>query len=182
MTSSAVALGLTESEPRLEWLSLALAGSVIAEFVHQLARRDGRPRLVESVSGSVVGVAVLASLSPVIALVSSPAGAAGVVVWAAAGAAALLTQALALPSRVVGAVGAVLGTLVGGVLGGLFADGTLAASLVLGALSSGVVLVLHRLLALLPASGRAPGWLALAVAPLASTGTVGYVVLRLMLG
>src|SRR5206468_7574638 len=43
---AAVAVALTTDEPLLEWLSPALAAAVIGEFVHQLARWDGRPRMV----------------------------------------------------------------------------------------------------------------------------------------
>jgi hypothetical protein len=42
--------------------------------------------------------------------------------------------------------------------------------------------MLHRLLSVLPPAGSAPAWLALALAPLASTGMVGYVALRLLVG
>ena len=69
-----------------------------------------------------------------------------------------------------------------GLLGSLLDDGTLLAGALTGALCGAVALVVHRLLVVLPAAGRAPGWLALAAAPLATTGIVGYVVLRLTLG
>lgn len=43
----------------LEWLPAALALAMIASFVHQLLRSDGRPRVVESVSSVVLAVAVV---------------------------------------------------------------------------------------------------------------------------
>ena len=47
----------------LERLPAFVALSMIASFVHQLVRRDARPRLVESVSAVVAGVASLIAIS-----------------------------------------------------------------------------------------------------------------------
>jgi hypothetical protein len=181
-TAAVLSVALADAEPRLEWLALALAGSVVAEFVHQLLRRDGRPRLVESVSGTIAGVVVLGSLSAVLALVDAPAGAAGVLTWAVCVAVALLVQLVPVSSRLIIGLGIVVAAAVGAVLGTVLDDGTALAGALCGGLCSAVALVLHRLLAVLPAAGRAPGWLALAAAPLASSGMVAYVVLRLALG
>lgn len=52
---------VTDRAPYLRWTSAALAIGVIAMFVQQLLRRDGRPRLTESVSGTALGLVVLAS-------------------------------------------------------------------------------------------------------------------------
>lgn len=43
------------------WLPGALAGGVLGAFLHQLLRVDGRPRLVESVTGVCLGLVVVAS-------------------------------------------------------------------------------------------------------------------------
>ncbi|WP_426565213.1 hypothetical protein ACPPVT_02695 [Angustibacter sp. McL0619] len=177
-----VSVAAADAEPRLNWLALALAGSVIAEFVHQLLRRDGRPRMVESVSGTIAGLVVLGSLSAVLALLDAPAGAAGVLTWAVSVAVALLAQVAPVSSRIVIAVGAVLAAVVGGLLGLLLDGMTPLAGALTGVICGAVALVVHQLLAVLPAAGRAPGWLALAAAPLATTGMLGYVILRLALG
>lgn len=179
-TASVVAVALTDSEPRLAWLALAMGGGVVAEFVHQILRRDGRPRLVESVTGTVLGLVALASLATMVALPRTPPEAAGVAVWAASVVVALAALLLPLPGRLSLPLGAVAGALVGGLLGGVFAADTLLAGLVAGGLSAVVALLLHRALAVLPAAFRAPGWVALAVAPLAMSAMVGYVTLRLM--
>jgi hypothetical protein len=50
-----------ETSPYLRWSSAALALGLIAMFVQQLLRRDGRPRLAESVMGTAFGLVVLAS-------------------------------------------------------------------------------------------------------------------------
>ena len=181
-TLAVLAVGLARDEPLLQWLSLAIAGSVLAEFVHQLARRDGRPRVVESSTGAVTGVTVLASLSAVLALPGTPSGAAGVVVVVLPVTLALVLQLVPVPARLSAAGGAVAAMLLGALLGGLLTGPTLVAGVVSAGLGSVVALMMHRLLAVLPAAGWAPGWLALAIAPLASSGMVGYVVLRLLAG
>lgn len=45
----------------LTWLAPTLACSIVATFMHQLLRRDMRPRLVDSVAGVVAGVVVVQS-------------------------------------------------------------------------------------------------------------------------
>jgi hypothetical protein len=177
-----VAVALTGGEPRLDWLALALGGGVVAEFVHQLARRDGRPRLVESVTGTVWGLVSLAGLATMVALPQTPAAVDGVVVWAGSVVVALAAMLLPLPARSTFAIGAVAGTLVGGLLGGVLDADTVLAGLVAGGLSAVVALLVHRTLAVLPAASRAPGWVALAVAPITTSSMVAYVALRLIVG
>lgn len=43
----------------VRWIPPTLAIGVIVAFVHQMGRRDGRPRLVESVSATVIGQTVV---------------------------------------------------------------------------------------------------------------------------
>lgn len=177
-----VTVGLARNEPLLSWLSLAMAGAVVAEFVHQLARRDGRPRVVESSTGALVGVSLLASMSTWIALPQSPIGPGGVVATVAPITLALALQLLPMPARTTAAIGTLAAVLVGALLGGMLDGPTRAAGGVAGGLSAVVALMLHQLLAILPPAGWAPGWLALAVSPLAASGIVGYVTLRLLVG
>jgi hypothetical protein len=181
-TAAVAAVALARSEPRLDGLAPALAGSVVCAFVHQLARRDGRPRLVDSVAGEVTGVVLLASLSAVQALPSTPPGTTGVLVWAAAAAAALATQVVRSSGPVGVPVGLVAGAVAGGLAAALAPDGRLMAGLVAGGLVGGVAVMVQRLLLTLPGAVRGPGWLAVAVAPVAASGLVGYVALRLMVG
>src|SRR5699024_1005950 len=53
-----VSTGLQLLTEDLAFTALAFGGLVVAAFVLQLLRRDGRPRLVESVAGTVAGAAV----------------------------------------------------------------------------------------------------------------------------
>jgi len=176
-----VAVGLTASEPRLQWLAPALAAGVLAEFVHQLGRRDGRPRMVESSTGVLAAICVLASLSALVALPCTHSGAAGVLVAVGPAALALVLQLLPLPARHASAAGLAVAVLAGGVLGAVLHGVTAVPAAAVGALSSAVALVLHRLLSVQPAAGRAPGWLALAAAPIASSGMASYLLLRVLL-
>jgi hypothetical protein len=180
--AAAVAVGLTSTEPLLEWLAPALAAAVVGEFVHQLARWDGRPRMVESVSGSVAGVAVLASLAAVVALPRSPVGADGVLIWAVPVALAVAFQAVPLPGRTAALLAVLVAVLSGALLGGLAPEATIEGGAVAAGAAAAVAVMLHRLLLVLPRAGSTPGWLAVATAPLAASGLVGYVALRLLVG
>ncbi len=57
----AAAVLLTPDDPYLRWLPAALAVAVIGAFLHQLLRRDGRPRLTESMAASIAGLAIIAA-------------------------------------------------------------------------------------------------------------------------
>lgn len=79
---------VTDRAPYLRWTSAALAIGVIAMFVQQLLRRDGRPRLTESVAGTSLGLVVLASGTaylPLAHLTDGPALIAGTMAAVAAG-------------------------------------------------------------------------------------------------
>lgn len=54
------AVGLPDEGPWLMWVPAALALAMLAAFVHQLLRRDGRPRVVQSVSAVVLALGLLA--------------------------------------------------------------------------------------------------------------------------
>lgn len=150
-------------------LALVIAGGVIASFVHQMLRKDGRPRLVETLSATVMGVLVVTAGMGwfVLAL----AGALPVVLL---GSAALLVASAAsvLPARTwviltaasVGAGG------VGAAVGLTFAQlGPLP-----GALLGGVVGIVTALTQLLfsqfPTADHARAGLAAALMPLLTLG------------
>lgn len=56
-----VAVSAAETEPLLRWGSAGLAIGLGLMFLQQLLRRDGRPRLTESVMGTSLGLVVLGS-------------------------------------------------------------------------------------------------------------------------
>lgn len=63
-----------ETDPYLRWASAALALGLVTMFLHQLMRRDGRPRLTESVMGTSLGLVVLASAAAYLPLVHDDIG------------------------------------------------------------------------------------------------------------
>ncbi|WP_134774189.1 hypothetical protein [Ornithinimicrobium flavum] len=54
-----LAVAVQEDRPWLLWVPVALSAAMIAAFVHQVFRKDGRPRVVESVSSVVLAVGLL---------------------------------------------------------------------------------------------------------------------------
>jgi len=78
------AIALTSGEPFLRELPLVFAAAIVLAFVNELLRRDGRERLVESVSGVVSGVLVAASVAGWIAAGRTTGGANLVVTGAVA--------------------------------------------------------------------------------------------------
>ncbi len=104
----------------LGWLPTSLAVGVILAFGHQMLRRDGRPRLVESVSATVMGqTLVILGVGWLVALTLAPDG--GVNAAGAAGCAAATVVALApWPRVVVVGVGVVAAALSGAATTGGF--------------------------------------------------------------
>lgn len=89
---AAVSLGVTGWSARpgasglgdLSVVLAALSASVLAAFVHQLARRDGRPRLVESLVSEVSGILLIAAWAASLPDLTRPGATAAVVVVASA--------------------------------------------------------------------------------------------------
>lgn len=51
-------VALTPDEPYLRHVPVVVAASILAMFLHQIMRRDGRPRLTQSVSVGAAGIAI----------------------------------------------------------------------------------------------------------------------------
>ena len=128
----AAAAGLTRTDPYLVWVPVAVAVSVMAAFLHQVLRGNGRPRLTEGLASSVSALAVMASGAAFIPLPSYPHGGS----WALV--AVLGVAAASLPALL---------------LGGRLAPGwVLLAALVLGTGASVVAAVLLTGIALVGAA------------------------------
>lgn len=175
----------TRSDPYLAWMPAALAGAMIVAFVHQLARRDGRPRLVESISSNITAIAIVVSGAALVALPRTPQGDWVVALSSSAVAVSALTdlvggsrrlRAWLLPLAMLagGVVSLVLGVRLGAVGWG--------PSLLLGVLAAGVSHAVRRALAMLPAISGARSQLVSASASVLSGGVVVYVVGRFFLG
>ncbi len=177
-----LAVALTTDDPWLEWLPLAAAGAVLAAFAHQLLRTDGRPRLVESLSGEVMAVALFACAAAVIALPRTEAGADAVLALGAAGAATAIVELLPFPERLLVLPSVVAATAAGGVAAGLAASTSTEYGLAVGLGLAIANAVLRRMFLVRPARAFLPAAVSMAVAPLAASGVVAYVLARLFIG
>lgn len=177
-----IAVTATQGQPYLRELPVVVALAVLLSFVNELARQDGRHRLVESVTGTVAGVLVVTAAAGWVATGRAPVGDALVISGAVALAlgagvsavplggwlAALVTTAAAmLGGGAVGAVMPVLDTLAGALLG--LAVGILVAAL-------------HVLFDALPALERRTAGMAALLLPVSVSGIVVYVVGRVLVG
>ena len=184
---SAAAIGTvlaTVDDPYLAWVPAALAGSMIVAFIHQLARKDGRPRLVESIASTITAIAIVVSGASLVALPRTEHGAWVVAIASSAVAVSAVTD-LAGGSRRLAAWLLPLAMLSGGaaaILVGhqLGAVGWGAAAL-LGVLAAGVSHAVRRVLSTLPAISSARSQLVSACASVLTTGVVVYVVGRLLM-
>jgi len=175
----------TRADPLLGWMPAALAGSVIVAFLHQLARRDGRPRLVESIASNTTAIAIVVSGACFVVLPRTGHGAWVVALAACAMAVSALTDLLGdrprlrawlLPlAMLAGGVLAIGISLVSGVVGW-------GPAVLLGVLSAGVSHSLRRVLAMLPAISGSRSQLVSAGASVLTAGVVVYVVGRLFVG
>jgi hypothetical protein len=184
-TDGTLASGVLGGLPAVAALGLLVA------FVHQLLRRDGRPRLVESVTGVVTAQAVVVLAAAWIAVPSTYAGAPLAVVVLAAVVAASAVCATAWPLRVAGPVSLVAGAAAGWVAGalvvllegeGVLSPGRWSIAGIVAGLGAGLVVAAWRgLAARLPAAHGVQAALTVAAVPVALAGGGAYLVGRLVL-
>jgi hypothetical protein len=174
----------TRDDPFLAWMPAALAGSMIVAFVHQLARRDGRPRLVESIASTITAIAIVVSGASLVALPRTDHGAWVVAIASAAVAVSAVTD-LAGGSRRLIAWLLPLAMLAGGaaaiLVGHRLGVPGWGAAAFLGVLAAGVSHAVRRVLATLPAISSARSQLVSACASVLTGGVVVYVVGRLLM-
>ncbi len=180
--SAVAAVFATRSQPYLGNVPLVFAGALLASFLAELVRRDGRERMVESVSGTVAGALVAICGAGWIAAERTLAGDALVV----AGAAALAVGAAvsAIPLREWAGAGAtVVASLAGGAaVGAALGDLGLLSGALLG-LAVGILLAAaDALLDRLPSLERRPAAWAAGILPVTVTGILVYVVGRVLVG
>jgi hypothetical protein len=177
-----VAVGwATRGEPVLRNLPLVIALSLVLAFVAEMLRRGGRPRLVESVSGTVAGIVVAVSCAGWVAAGRSEAGAALVVTSAVGLAVASAVSALPLAA---GWAGSLVGVALAGAAGAGAAAVVPAIDPVSG-LVAGVVggLVVAALRLLFDRQPTLAGWragLSAVAAPVAVAGILVFVVGRVV--
>ncbi|WP_226346368.1 hypothetical protein [Agilicoccus flavus] len=181
-----LASGLLSRELRESVLPGALALAMIVEFVHQLARRDGRPRLVESVSGSITGISVLTSIACLLLIPDDPDGVAATATVMAA----VVAGCLGDVARVVGFADRT-SAFIALAAGGVAALGAgLALSLDLGwwvllfagVLTGGASHGVRQAQSILPTLARRRARIASGLASVLSVGVVAYALAWLSLG
>ena len=165
---SAAAIGTasaTRAQPFLEWMPAALAGAVIVAFLHQLARRDGRPRLVESIASNITAIAIVVSGSVLVTLPRMQLGPWVVALACSAVAVSALTDLVGASRRLARRSRAWLlpvGMLTGGLAAvavGMLGEVSWGPAAFLGALAAGISHAVRRVLAMLPAiSGARSSW------------------------
>lgn len=154
-----------------------LAGFVvIAGFVAEMARKDGRPRLLEQISGTVSGsmLALMAGLWTRSLLVESDGADAIQVVLIAIAVATLLEMLIPHSLRHLRHVVYMVGGFLGGLLFMLFADLAWYAAGLTGLAAGAILAMFDSILRRLPpATRRRPGF-ALAMVPLCAGAVVAY--------
>ncbi|MCC2316138.1 hypothetical protein [Cellulomonas xiejunii] len=172
---SVAAVTFTPEEPYLQHLALVFAGAVVLAFVNELLRRDGRLRLVESVSGTVTGTVLAVCVTGWVATARLDGGeelvVAGAVALALGSAAVALRGRTWLVYLVTVVVAAAGGTLVGWALPAV----QLVAGAVLGVGVGVLVTALHALFDRFPALVRHLPSLAVVVLPVTVSGVLVYV-------
>ncbi|UZN02805.1 hypothetical protein [Cellulomonas sp. S1-8] len=177
---SVAAVTFTAEQPYLQHMALVLAGAVVLAFVNELLRRDGRLRMVESVSGTVAGTVLASCVTGWVATARLEGGRELVVAGAVA--LALGSAAVALRGRtwlvyvitVAAATGG--GTLVGWVLPSV----ELLAGTVLGVGVGVLVVAMHALFDRFPALRHRIPSLAVTVLPVTVSGLLVYVAGRVL--
>ncbi|WP_315095428.1 hypothetical protein [uncultured Cellulomonas sp.] len=173
---------VTATQPFLRDLPVVFAAAVLLAFLNELLRRDGRTRLVESVSGTVAGTLVAVAVAGWVAIGRTPGGEPIVVVGALALAVGSAVVALPLAPWV-GALVTAGSAAAAGALGGLLVPGVdPLAGAVLGLAVGILVATLHALFDQLPSLERRWPSLAAVTLPVTVTGILVYVVGRVLVG
>lgn len=141
------------SMQEMRWLAPVIAVSVVVAFTHQLLRRDSRPHLVESVTGVVTGVVVIALAAGMLACALVPRGVALAGTTAVCVVVGCLSVLMPLSSVVFRPVLAVLATTAAGLVVARAEHLTTAGGALTGLLIGSTIAVMDRMLTGLPSVG-----------------------------
>jgi len=180
-----VVVAFTPDEPYLRDVPVVVAFAMLVMFLHQLMRKDGRPRLTQSVAVSAAGIAI-ATIGVAYVPLGRTFGGPDVVVVAgialAVSSVADLGAPLARlrPWMVPAAV--LLGAGTGGVAGVVLTGVGGLAGVVLGAVAAGLAHVTRRALCTLPPIRGVRGQVTAAAASVLVTAVPVYLVARILVG
>ncbi len=170
---AAVAVSFTDEPAYARFVPVALAAGLMVMFVHQLVRRDGRPRLVQSTAITAFGIA-LVTIGGMLAPVARTEDGQRVVLAALAGAAAAAVAELgcgqATYRRVMWLAAMVLGALCALGVVALYAAPVRAVDAVVGAVCAALAYPVQRILSVLPGIASRRGQISAAAAGLLSIG------------
>ena len=180
-----VTVAVTPDEPFLRHVPVVVAAAVLTMFLHQLVRKDGRPRLTRSVATSGAGIAIATIGAAWVPLGRTSGGPDVVLVVAIALAVSALTDLGASIARMrpwMIAVAGGLGFFAGGISGLLVHEVGVLAGVVLGAVSATLAHVMRRVLCVLPPIRGLRGQLTAAAASLLVAGVPVYVLAMVLVG
>ncbi|WP_298454811.1 hypothetical protein [uncultured Cellulomonas sp.] len=177
-----LAVTFTTGEPYLRELPEVLALAVVLAFLHELVRRDGRERLVESVAAVVSGVLVAASVAGWVAAGRTTGGEPVVVTGALALAVGSAVSAVHLAGWLSALVTIVAAAGAGAGGGALLPEVDVLPGALIGVAVGILIATLHRLFDRLPVMRRRWPAVAGAVLPVTVTGILVYVVGRVLVG
>ncbi|KAJ8143274.1 hypothetical protein OY671_003592 [Metschnikowia pulcherrima] len=176
------ATAATHGEPASRHSPVVLALSVVLAFVAESSRRDGRPRLVESLIGTVSGIVVATSSAGWIAAGRTDAGESLVVTTAVALAVASAVSASPLGGWLNAASTLGLAVLAGGAVGYVMPDLESSGGVWAGVVAGSLVASSHALFDQLPESRGRSGAFSATASPVAVGGTSIFVVGRVIVG
>lgn len=146
-------------------LGIVMGLAVVAAFFHQMLRRDGRPRLVESISGVVAGETIVVAAAQWIAVDAHAGYDTIALVGALALAVAVLATALPLSDPVSAVLATALAAGIGLLLGWQLPLVGIYAGAVVGGGVGIITAALHILFGRFPGAGRRMPALAAAMTP-----------------
>jgi hypothetical protein len=180
-----IVVAFTPDEPYLRHVPVVVAGSILAMFLHQIMRRDGRPRLTQSVSVGAAGIAIAVIGAAWVPLGRTFGGTEVVIVVAAALALSALADLAAPLHRVRSLmlpVALLLGAVAGGVGGQVVAEVGMFAGAVLGLVAAGLAHLMRRVLCVLPPIRGLRGQLTSAAASVLVTGVPVSILATILVG
>lgn len=181
LLTAAAAVTVVEVTDDVAWAALVLAGSVLAAFIHELARRDGRPRLVESVAGTVAGSTVVVAGVGWLAMGTGGSQVGLLLTGSVTLAVAAAVTALPLGSPYSAVTTIVVTALVGVLVGYLLLSVGMTTGVLVGLAAGVLIATLHHLFGQFPTSGRILPALSAAMLPVAVSGLPVYVLGRVLL-
>ncbi|WP_156253104.1 hypothetical protein [Pseudactinotalea terrae] len=181
LLTSGAAVTVVEITEDVAWAALVLAGSVLAAFVNELARRDGRPRLVESVSGVVAGCAIVVAGVGWLAMGTGGSQVGLVLTGSVTLAAAAALSAAPIPAPYSAIVTIVLTAVVGLLIGYLLISVGMTTGVLIGLAAGVLIATVHHLFGQFPSSNRLFPAMSAAMLPVAVAGLPVYVLGRVLL-